>query len=412
MSIKAAAYFFHFVKCYFAVPCPTPKRLYMLNLHSKLPGTKTSIFSIMTALANEHGAINLSQGFPDFDCDQALKSLVTKYMRKGMNQYAPMPGVRALREVIAKKVKKCYGMELDPDEEITITAGATEALFSTISALVRPDDEVILIEPAYDSYRPAVEVNGGIAVTYELTAPDYKVNWQLLERLISWRTRLIIVNTPHNPTGKVFRPEDWQQLQKIAEDREILVLSDEAYEHLTFDGIQHQSMLRFPEVFKRGLAVFSFGKTIHATGWKLGCCIAPPKLTREFRKVHQFNVFSVNTPMQYALADFFEDEQNYQYLPAFFQQKRDVFLQQMEAVPLKPLKCEGTYFQLFDYSAISESKDLDFAKWLTTSAGVAAIPVSAFYTSGRDEKVIRFCFAKKEQTLKMAAGKLTKLCHL
>ncbi|RME11307.1 MAG: aminotransferase class I/II-fold pyridoxal phosphate-dependent enzyme [Bacteroidetes bacterium] len=384
----------------------------MLNLHSKLPNTGTSIFSVMTALANEHGAINLSQGFPDFDCDQVLKSLVTKYMRKGLNQYAPMPGVRELREVIATKMQKSYGLELDPDTEITITAGATEALFSAITALVRPDDEVILIEPAYDSYRPAVEVNGGIAVTYELKAPDYKVDWKLLERLISWRTRLIVVNTPHNPTGKVFRQADWQQLQKIAEDRDILVLSDEAYEHLTFDGLAHQSMLRFPEVYKRGLAVFSFGKTIHATGWKMGCCIAPPQLSREFRKVHQYNVFSVNTPMQYALADFFADEENYIHLPAFFQEKRDFFLRQMEGVPLKPLKSEGTYFQLFDYSAFSDMPDLEFAKWLTTEVGVAAIPVSAFYASGRDEKVVRFCFAKQEQTLKKAAEKLMKLGDL
>ncbi|MAT54180.1 MAG: methionine aminotransferase [Saprospirales bacterium] len=384
----------------------------MLNLHSKLPNTGTSIFSVMTALANEHGAINLSQGFPDFDCDQALKSLVTKYMRKGLNQYAPMSGVRELRQVIATKMQKSYGMELDPDAEITITAGATEALFSAITALVRPDDEVILIEPAYDSYRPAVEVNGGIAVTYELKAPDYKVDWKLLERLISWRTRLIVVNTPHNPTGKVFRQADWQQLQKIAEDRDILVLSDEAYEHLTFDGLAHQSMLRFPEVYTRGLAVFSFGKTIHATGWKMGCCIAPPQLTREFRKVHQYNVFSVNTPMQYALADFFADEENYIHLPAFFQEKRDFFLRQMEGVPLKPLKSEGTYFQLFDYSALSDMPDLEFAKWLTTEVGVAAIPTSAFYASGRDEKVVRFCFAKQEQTLKKAAEKLIKLGDL
>ena len=384
----------------------------MLNLHSKLPNTGTSIFSVMTALANEHGAINLSQGFPDFDCDQALKSLVTKYMRKGLNQYATMSGVRELRQVIATKMQKSYGMELDPDAEITITAGATEALFSAITALVRPDDEVILIEPAYDSYRPAVEVNGGIAVTYELKAPDYKVDWKLLERLISWRTRLIVVNTPHNPTGKVFRQADWQQLQKIAEDRDILVLSDEAYEHLTFDGLAHQSMLRFPEVYTRGLAVFSFGKTIHATGWKMGCCIAPPQLTREFRKVHQYNVFSVNTPMQYALADFFADEENYIHLPAFFQEKRDFFLRQMEGVPLKPLKSEGTYFQLFDYSALSDMPDLEFAKWLTTEVGVAAIPTSAFYASGRDEKVVRFCFAKQEQTLKKAAEKLIKLGDL
>lgn len=384
----------------------------MLNIQSKLPTVGSSIFSVMTALANEHAAINLSQGFPDFDCDQALKSLVTKYMRRGKNQYAPMPGVLELRQIVARKMNKNYGIDLDPNEEITITCGATEALFSAITALVRPNDEVILIEPAYDSYRPAVEANGGIVVTYELEAPEYKVNWKMLERLISWRTRLIIVNTPHNPTGRVLKQSDWQQLQKIAEDRDILVLSDEAYEHLTFDGLQHQSMLRFPQVYKRGLAVFSFGKTIHATGWKVGCCIAPPQLTREFRKVHQYNVFSVNTPIQYALAEYLSDEQNYLHLADFFQEKRDFFLRQMEGVPLKPLKNEGTYFQLFDYSAFCSMKDVEFTKWLTIRAGVAAIPISVFYASGKDERIIRFCFAKKETTLKKAAENLQKLPQL
>lgn len=381
----------------------------MLDIRSKLPATQTTIFSVMTALANEHGAINLSQGFPDFDCEQPLKSLVTKYMRKGFNQYAPLAGVPALRQVIAKKIAKLYGRAVDPDEEITITAGATEGLFSTITALIKPNDEVILLEPAYDSYRPAIEVNGGLAVTYELEPPHFRIDWPLLERLISWRTRLIIVNTPHNPTGTLLDKRDWDQLRRIAEDRDIFVLSDEAYEHIVFDGLPHESLLRNEKLYDRGVAVFSFGKTVHATGWKIGCVVAPPLLTREIRKVHQFNVFSVNTPIQYALAEYFEDESVYLDLPEFFQKKRDFFAERMKATPLRPLPCHGTYFQLFDYSAISELPDGEFARWLTTEIGVAAIPISAFYASGRDDNIIRFCFAKKEDTLKTATDKLLRL---
>ncbi len=383
----------------------------MLDIRSKLPATQTSIFSVMTTLANEFGAINLSQGFPDFDCDPRLKSLVTKYMKMGFNQYAPMAGVPALRQVIARKIGNSYGLEVDPEEEITITAGATEGLFSTITALIKPNDEAILIEPAYDSYRPSIEVNGGIAVTYELEPPDFRINWSLLERLISWRTRLIIVNTPHNPTGTLLDKSDWDQLLRIAEDRDIFVLSDEAYEHIVFDGYRHESLLCNEALYKRGVTVFSFGKSIHATGWKVGCVVAPPALTREIRKVHQFNVFSVTTPVQYALAAYFEDEAVFEQLPHFFQQKRDYFLAELGNLPLRPLPCHGTYFQLFDYSQVSDLSDVDFSRWLTTDVGVAAIPVSAFYASGRDERIIRFCFAKKEQTLKAAAKKLQRLAE-
>lgn len=383
----------------------------MLDIRSKLPATQTSIFSVMTTLANEFGAINLSQGFPDFDCDPRLKSLVTKYMKMGFNQYAPMAGVPALRQVIARKIGNSYGLEVDPEEEITITAGATEGLFSTITALIKPNDEAILIEPAYDSYRPSIEVNGGIAVTYELEPPDFRINWSLLERLISWRTRLIIVNTPHNPTGTLLDKSDWAQLLRIAEDRDIFVLSDEAYEHIVFDGYRHESLLCNEALYKRGVTVFSFGKSIHATGWKVGCVVAPPALTREIRKVHQFNVFSVTTPVQYALAAYFEDEAVFEQLPHFFQQKRDYFLAELGNLPLRPLPCHGTYFQLFDYSQVSDLSDVDFSRWLTTDVGVAAIPVSAFYASGRDERIIRFCFAKKEQTLKAAAKKLQRLAE-
>jgi methionine transaminase len=359
-------------------------------LSSKLPGVGTTIFTVMSALANEHGAINLSQGFPNFDCSDRLKGLVEKYMRLGHNQYAPMPGVPALRNRLAEKVESLYGMGVDPETEITITAGATQALYCAISAFIRPDDEVILIEPAYDSYRPAVEVNGGIPVTYEMDAPEFRVEWRLLERLITWKTRMIVVNTPHNPTGKIFSKKDWEELQRIAEDRDILVLSDEAYEHIVFDGEQHQSLLRFPKIYERGLSVFSFGKTLHTTGWKLGAIVAPPDLTREFRKVHQFNVFAVNTPMQHAVAEFFDDTDAYLELNDFFQKKRDFLLAAMDGSRFRPIKSEGTYFQLFDYSGISDERDTEFAKRMTTEFGVAAIPVSVFNSSHRWKKPERF----------------------
>ncbi len=380
-----------------------------MNVHSKLPHVGTTIFSVMSALANEHGAINLSQGFPNFDCSDRLKKLVGKYMRKGFNQYAPMAGISDLRKVLAEKIETLYGLSVDPETEITITAGATQGIYSAISAFVRPEDEVILIEPAYDCYRPAVEVNGGIAVTYEMEAPKYTVDWRLLERLISWRTRMIVVNTPHNPTGKVLKSSDWEQLERIAEDRDILVLCDEAYEHLIFDGKRHESLLRYPKVYSRGLAVFSFGKTLHATGWKIGCIVAPPELTREFRKVHQFNVFSVNTPVQHAVAEYFQTPEEYLQLNAFFQKKRDLFLSAIEGSAFRPIHSEGTYFQLLDYSAISGESDADFVKRLTIEHGVAAIPVSAFNSSGKDDKIIRLCFAKTEEVLKKAGALLSKI---
>lgn len=376
---------------------------------SKLPNVGTTIFTVMSALANQHGAINLSQGFPNFDCSDRLKDLVEKYMRQGLNQYAPMPGVPALREVISKKMKTLYGADVDPETEITITAGATQAIYCAISAFVRPDDEVILIEPAYDCYRPAVEVNGGVPITYQMTAPDYQVEWKMLERLITWKTRMIVVNTPHNPTGKIFSQEDWDNLQHIAKNRDILVLCDEAYEHIIFDGEEHRSLLLRPEIYERGAAVFSFGKTLHATGWKLGCCVAPPQLTKEFRKVHQFNVFAVNTPMQHAVAEYFETPSEYLQLNGFFQKKRDKLLAEMEGSRFRPLKSKGTYFQLFDYSAISDEPDTDFAKRMTTEHGVAAIPVSVFNSSKLNEHVIRLCFAKTDETLERAGELLRKI---
>ncbi|MEY3052517.1 MAG: hypothetical protein RLY31_2302 [Bacteroidota bacterium] len=376
---------------------------------SKLPHYGTSIFTVMSALALEHGAINLSQGFPDFDCSEDLKKLVARHIGHGYNQYAPMQGVSVLRQRLADKMASLYGVRPDPDEEITITAGATQAIYCAITAFVRSDDEVILIEPAYDCYRPAVEIAGGLPVVYEMTGPDYRVEWSLLERLISWKTRMIIVNTPHNPTGKVFREEDWKTLQRIAASRDILVLSDEAYEHMVFDGRRHHSLLQFPSLFERGVVACSLGKTLHTTGWKLGCLVAPPYLTKEFRKIHQFNVFSVNTPMQYAVADYFSDPSVYSGLADLFGRKRDKLLREMDGSRFKPLSSEGSYFQLFDYSAISREPDVAFARRMTTEFGVAAIPVSVFYSSRRDEHVVRLCFAKQDETLERAGELLRKI---
>lgn len=378
------------------------------NYISKLPNVGTTIFTVMSALANEHKAINLSQGFPDFPSSERLINLVHDYMLKGFNQYAPMPGAAPLRENLARKIEELYGVNVHPDE-ITITAGGTQALFTAISAFVRPGDEVILIEPAYDSYRPSVEVNGGVPVIYELQAPDYKVDWNAFAQLISPKTRMILINTPHNPTGTIFKKEDLQALQRLVADTNILILSDEVYEHLIYDGHEHWSVLRFPGLRERSLAAYSFGKTFHNTGWKMGYCVAPKELTVEFRKVHQFNVFSVNTPMQFALAEFLETPEEYLCLNDFYQKKRDFLLEVTKGSRLKPLQTLGTYFQLFDYQQISDEADVDFAKRMTTEFGVAAIPVSVFYSSGKDDKVIRLCFAKKEETLQKAGELLQKL---
>ena len=378
-----------------------------MNIQSKLPAIGTNIFSIMSALANQHGAINLSQGFPDFDCPAALQHHVDFHLKNGKNQYVPMAGVPLLRERLAEKMKNSYGTSIDPDTEITITAGATQALFTAITAFVHSGDEVILIEPAYDSYRPAIELAGGVPVIYELVGPDYQIDWERFGTLISTKTKMIIVNTPHNPIGKIRSTADMQMLEQLTNGTNIIVLSDEVYEHLIYDEQLHQSVLRFPELFKRSLLVYSFGKTFHSTGWKMGYCVAPKMLMSEFRKVHQFNVFSCNSFVQYGIADFLENPETYQQLPKFYQQKRDFFQDQLVGAALKPLSSEGSYFQLYDYSAISELPDTEFAKYLTTEIGVAVIPVSAFYSSGRDEKVVRFCFAKKEETL-AAAGKLLR----
>ncbi len=377
-----------------------------MHFTSKLPNVGTTIFTVMSALAQEHKAINLAQGFPDFEASSRLTDLVYQYMRSGHNQYAPMPGLPALRTRIAEKITLLYGVTVDPGSEITITAGATQGLFTAIGAFISPGDEVILLEPAYDSYRPSVEVFGGKAVIYELSFPDYRIDWSALQQLISSKTRMIIVNTPHNPTGSLFSAADMQALARLTAGTNILVLSDEVYEHLVFDGLRHESVLRYPELRERSLAVYSFGKTFHNTGWKIGYCVAPPALTAEFRKVHQFNVFSVNTPMQYALADFLAEPSEYLGLSTFYQRKRDFFLEVTAGSRLRPLPGHGSYFQVFDYSAISDEPDERFARRLTTEFGVAAIPVSVFYSSKRDDRVVRLCFAKKEETLEKAGEKL------
>jgi len=380
-----------------------------MRIQSKLPNVGTTIFTVMSGLANEVGAINLSQGFPNFNPAERLQQLVTEHMARGANQYAPMPGILPLRERIAEKIERLYGAKVDPDSEITITSGGTQAIFCAIAAFIRPGDEVLLLEPCYDSYRPSVETVGGVAVPYALSAPDYRVDWDDLKKRITPRTRMLCINTPQNPTGTILRAQDMLKINEMLRGTDIILMSDEVYEHLIFDGEQHESVLRYPELYARTLAIYSFGKTYHNTGWKTGYCVAPPELTREFRKVHQFNVFSANHPMQAAFADFMADPGEYLGLPDFYQQKRDVFLQAMAATRFRPLKCAGTYFQLFDYSAISREPDLDFCKRLTTEFGVAAIPVSSFYSDSKDEKVIRLCFAKTDDLLEAAGERLAKV---
>lgn len=381
----------------------------MRAIESKLPHVGTTIFTVMSALAAEHGAINLSQGFPNFNPSERLQQLVFEHMQRGANQYAPMPGLWSLRERIAEKVARLYGATVNPDTEITITAGATQAIFCAIAAFIRPGDEVILLEPCYDSYRPSIETVGGTAVVHTLQAPDYQVDWDRVGQLITPETRMICLNTPNNPTATILQEADMMALSALLRDTDILVMSDEVYEHLIFDGAQHASVLRYPDLYERSLAVYSFGKTYHNTGWKTGYCIAPPALTLELRKVHQFNVFSANHPMQAAFADFMADPTPYLELPTFYQQKRDFFLQAMSGTRFRPLHSKGTYFQLFDYSGISDEADRDFCKRLTTEFGVAAIPVSAFYSDGRDDKVIRLCFAKTEDLLAEAGKRLERV---
>lgn len=375
-------------------------------IESRLPQVGHSIFSVMSALARTHQATNLAQGFPDFDCDGALQDLVHHFMRRGHNQYAPMAGLPELRRAIARKMALTQGIALDPECEITITSGATEALFVAISALVRPADEVIILEPAYDSYAPVVRLNGGEVIPIGLRPPRYQVDWDEVEAACGPATRLIIVNNPHNPTGQVFSEDDLAALERIAEMHDLWVLSDEVYEHIVYDGQHHHSVLSRPPLRTRSLATYSFGKTFHNTGWKIGYCVAAPPVMEEFRKIHQFVVFSVNTPVQHALAAYLADPKHWESLSGFFQRKRDLLQRLLADTPLRPLPCAGTYFQLYDYSAATQLPDLEFVQWLTIEKKVATIPVSAFYSDGYDAHLIRICFAKKEETLRAAAAQL------
>ena len=380
-----------------------------MNFQSKLPNVGTTIFTVMSKLALEHNAINLSQGFPNYDCSPKLSALVNEYIQKGFNQYAPMAGVPILRERLAEKIDRIYSATVNPESEITITAGATQAIFCAIAAFIKPGDEVIIIEPAYDSYGPSIEVNGGTVVPYKLSAPDYKIDWQELAKLISSKTKMICINTPHNPSGTILRKSDLLELEKLVRGSDIIILSDEVYEHLVFDGQRHESVLYHPELYKRSLITYSFGKTFHSTGWKIGYCVGPEILMKEFRKVHQFNVFSVNTPIQYAIADYLKEPKAYQELSSFYQQKRDFFSPFVKASRFNPIPCAGTYFQLVDYAAISDEKDVDFAKRMTTEFGLAVIPVSVFYSTPKHDKVVRICFAKTEEILEKAGEVLAKI---
>ncbi len=376
---------------------------------SKLPQTGTTIFTTMSALANEVGAINLSQGFPDYDCDPELVELVNQAMKAGQNQYAPMAGWMPLREQLAQKVQDLYGATYDPDTEITITAGGTQAIFTAICAAIHPNDEVIVFEPAYDCYAPAIKLMGGTVKSLELEPPTYRINWEMVKRLITNRTRMIILNSPHNPTATILHQEDIEELSTIVRNRDILILSDEVYEHLIYDGEVHHSMARYPELQQRSFIAASFGKLFHTTGWKVGYCLAPAALMQEFRKIHQYLVFSVNTPVQVGITNYLKNEEHYLTLSNFFQQKRDLFRAGLANTKFELLPCSGSYFQSVSYRKFSDMKDTDLAIQITREHGVASIPVSAFYSKATDHHILRFCFAKKQETLEKAIERLMKL---
>jgi methionine aminotransferase len=380
-----------------------------MPIKSKLPDVGITIFTIMSKLAAEHQAVNLSQGFPDFDPHPDLVERVSEAMQDGLNQYAPMQGVPELRRQIALKTAELYGNRIDAETGITITSGATEALFAAIAAVVHAGDEVIVIEPAFDSYVPAIVLNQGIPVFVPMTFPGYAIDWNRVASAITPRTRLLILNSPHNPTGTALNEEDIDALRDITADTEILILSDEVYEHIIFDDRRHESLLRYPDLAGRSMVISSFGKTYHTTGWKIGYCVAPPRLTEEFRKVHQFLTFATNTPIQHAYAQIMQRRALYLGLADFYQQKRDLFLDLMQGSRFSPLPCAGTYFQMMDYAAITDEADVDFARRLTIEHGVAAIPPSVFYHDRRDHKVQRFCFAKSDKTLQQAAERLCRI---
>ncbi|MDO9003347.1 MAG: pyridoxal phosphate-dependent aminotransferase [Aquabacterium sp.] len=380
-----------------------------VQITSRLPQVGTTIFSVMSALAQQHGAINLSQGFPDFDAPRELLDLLDQHARAGHNQYAPMAGVPVLREAIAAKAQSLYGATYDPDTEVTVTAGATQAIFTAVASMVRRGDEVIVFEPVYDSYGPAIELNGGKPVYARLALSDYKPDWAQVKKLINKRTRMIIINSPHNPTGAVFSSDDMLALQALVKDTNIVVLSDEVYEHMVFDGVRHESVMHYPGLAERSFVVSSFGKTYHVTGWKVAYCLAPRELMAEFRKAHQFIVFTVHGPSQYALADFMKKREWYAELNALYQGKRDIFRQAISGSRFELMPCQGTYFQCVKYGAISDEGDRAFVERLTVEHGVAAIPVSAFYQDQADFGVIRFCFAKSAATLEKALDRLIRL---
>lgn len=382
-----------------------------MKIHSsKLPGQGTTIFTVMSALANKSGAVNLSQGFPDFPVDPHLNELINKAVKDGHNQYAPMSGLTSLKEGIAASVFKIYGKQINPEDEITITSGATEALFAAVSSVVNRGDEVIIFDPSYDSYVPAVLLNGGIPVRIPLIFPDYNIDWDEFKRKITEKTRLIIINSPNNPTGSVFNEKDILNLKEIIHRKNIFIVSDEVYEHIIFDGRKHFSFLLDEELYERSFIISSFGKTFHITGWKVGYCTSPASLTNEFRKIHQFLTFSTSTPSQAALSEYIKDINRINSLKTFYENKRNYFLKLISETRFKPLDCCGTYFQLLDYSAITDISDYEFALLLTEKFKVASIPVSVFYENKTDNKVLRFCFAKENATLERAVEYL-KLIH-
>lgn len=384
-----------------------------MNHLPKLPEWGTSIFTIMSRMAAEYNALNLAQGFPDWNCDDELIDLVHHFQKKGFNQYAPMQGIQSLRKIISEKIEKLYNRHYDSEEEITITAGATQALFTAISCVVKAGDEIIVFEPAYDSYVPDILSNYGIPVYIPLLPVNYSVDWDLVRKKITSKTKAIIINTPHNPTGSLLNENDIIQLEQIIKETGILIISDEVYEHITFDGNKHLSLASSEELAKRTFVISSFGKTYHTTGWKMGYCAAPEFLTKEFRKMHQFVVFSVNTPIQFAYAEFMKQEEKYLSLGKFYELKRDVFLSEIQSASgqskFKTQKCSGTYFQLLDYSDISDKPDLEFAEYLTKEVGVAVIPLSPFYNDRKSRSIIRVCFAKSDNVLIEAAKKLNKI---
>ena len=387
----------------------TVKQLTPPAFPSRLPNVGTTIFTVMSALAAEHQAVNLGQGFPDFACDPALTDAVTRAMQAGHNQYPPMAGIPGLRQAIATKIEALHVRQYDENAEITITAGATQAILTAILACVQPGDEVIVLEPCYDSYVPNIELAGGVVVRVPLTPGSFRPDFAKIAAAITPRTRAILINSPHNPSATIWTAEDMRALEDLLAPTNILLISDEVYEHMVFDGAEHQSAARFAGLAARAFIVSSFGKTFHVTGWKVGTVAAPAAMTAEFRKVHQFNVFTVNTPMQYGLAEYLQDPTPYLQLPAFYQAKRDLFRQGLAGSRLKLLPSTGSYFQCVDISAVSDLSEADFCQWLTREIGVAAIPLSAFYGDGFDQRVVRFCFAKKDETLRTAIERLRRL---